>query len=100
MADLDLELRGGGPVLIYLPCWPFSLQSFLLFYPKQGVGGTQAPPLDPPLLSVLRKVCVELVLFEDVCESHFLFNFLKMWYTVNQNCLNLLIQKGVTRHEF
>ena len=32
MADPDLELRG-GPVLIFLPCWPFSLQSFLLFLP-------------------------------------------------------------------
>ena len=35
VADPDLELRGGGgPVLIYLPWRPFSLQSFLLFYPK------------------------------------------------------------------
>ena len=38
VADPDLELRGGGgggwAVLIYLPCRPFSLQSFLLFYPK------------------------------------------------------------------
>ena len=25
---------GGGAVLIYLPCRPFSLQSFLFFYPK------------------------------------------------------------------
>ena len=25
---------GGGKVLIYFPCRPFSLQSFLLFYPK------------------------------------------------------------------
>ena len=37
--DPDLELRGmgggGGGVLIYLPSWPFSLLSFLLFfYPK------------------------------------------------------------------
>ena len=31
VADLDLQLRGG---LIYLPCWLFSLWSFLLFYPK------------------------------------------------------------------
>ena len=35
MADPDLELRGGGAaVLIFLPCWPLSLQSFLLFLPK------------------------------------------------------------------
>ena len=39
VADPDLELRGlgrggGGVVLIYLPCRPFSLQSFLLFLPK------------------------------------------------------------------
>ena len=38
VADPDLELRGRGgggwAVLIFLPCWPFSLQSFLLFYPK------------------------------------------------------------------
>ena len=40
VVDPDLELRGGGggAVLIFLPCWPFSLQSFL------------APPLDPPLV--------------------------------------------------
>ena len=43
VADPDLELRGGGggAVLIYLPCRPFSLQSFLLFSPKirgNGVG--------------------------------------------------------------
>ena len=31
VADPDLEPAGG---LIYLPCWPFSLLSFLLFYPK------------------------------------------------------------------
>ena len=61
MAHPDLELRGkggggGGPVLIYLSCWPCSLQSFLLFLPKirefEGGGGrgwAGAPPLDPPL---------------------------------------------------
>ena len=60
MADPNLELRGeegedggggGGAVLIFLPCWPFSLQSFLLFLLKiRGGGG--GPPLDSPLLSV------------------------------------------------
>ena len=43
VADPDLELRGwwggGGAVLIYLSCRPFSLQSFLLFLPKIGGGG-------------------------------------------------------------
>ena len=47
VADPDLELRegggGGGAVLIYLPCWPFSLQSFLLFFTqnkgRRGGGG-------------------------------------------------------------
>ena len=29
-----LSQEGGGPVFIFLPCWPFSLQSFLLFLPK------------------------------------------------------------------
>ena len=33
VADPDLELRGGGAVFT-LPCWPYSLLSFLLFYPK------------------------------------------------------------------
>ena len=52
-ADPDLELRG-GPVLIYLPWRPFSLQSFLLFLPKirgggGGGAGPQALSLDPPL---------------------------------------------------
>ena len=50
MADPDLELRGGGGgVLIYLPWWPFSFQSFLLFLPKIRGGG---PLLDPPLGSI------------------------------------------------
>ena len=39
MADPDLELKRGGAVLIYLPCRPFSLQSFLLFSPKIRGGG-------------------------------------------------------------
>ena len=38
MADPDLELRGvgggGGGGLIYLPCWLFSLLSFLHFLPQ------------------------------------------------------------------
>ena len=55
VADPDLELRGGGgPVLIYLPCRPFSLQSFLLFLPKIRGGPRPpppAPPLDPPLIT-------------------------------------------------
>ena len=42
VADPDL-----GEVLIYLPCWPFSLQSFLLFSPK--IRGEGAGPLDLPL---------------------------------------------------
>ena len=44
VADPDLELwgGGGGAVLIYLPCWPFSLQSFLLFLPK--IRGGAGPP--------------------------------------------------------
>ena len=50
VADPDLELRGGGPVLIYLPCRRFSLQWFLLFLPKiRGARTPRAPPLDPPL---------------------------------------------------
>ena len=32
----------GGSVLIYLPCWPFSLKSFLLFLPKIKGGGEGA----------------------------------------------------------
>ena len=60
-ADPDLELRGGGggegAVLFYLPCWPFSLQSFLLLLPKiRGEPGPPgAPPLDLPLNSVNRQ---------------------------------------------
>ena len=38
VVDPDLELGGAG-VLIYLPCWPFSLLSFLLFLPKIRGGG-------------------------------------------------------------
>ena len=57
MADPDLELRGRGgrgeggrAVLIYLPCWPFSIQSFLLFLPK--ITGGPGPPLDTPLILI------------------------------------------------
>ena len=48
VADPDLELRGGGggAVLIYLPCPPFSLQSFLLFLPK--IRGGPGPPGPSP----------------------------------------------------
>ena len=46
MVEPDVELRGRG-VLMYLPCWRFSLLSFLLFPPKimggGGVGGTWPP---------------------------------------------------------
>ena len=53
VADPDLELSGGGgggAVLIYLPWWPFSFQSFLLFLPKiRGDRTPRAPPLDQPL---------------------------------------------------
>ena len=43
VADPALELRGGGGgVLIYLPCRPFSLQSFLLFF-TQNKGGRGGP---------------------------------------------------------
>ena len=41
VVDPDLEIRG-GPVLIYLPCRPFSLQSFLHFLPK--IRGGAGPP--------------------------------------------------------
>ena len=44
MADPDLELGGGGGVLINLPCWPFSFLSFLLFTQNK-----ERPPLEPPL---------------------------------------------------
>ena len=37
--------------MIYLPCWPFPLQSFLLFLPK--IRGPQASPLDPPLAKIV-----------------------------------------------
>ena len=40
---LALEGGGGGAVLIYLPCPPFSLQSFLLFSPKIRGGGGPGP---------------------------------------------------------
>ena len=47
-ADPDLEQRGGGggggSVMIFLPCWTFSLQSFLISY-----FFTRAPPQDPLL---------------------------------------------------
>ena len=48
VADPDLELRGrgGGAVLIYLLCWPFSLQSFLIFWPK--IRGCPGPPGPSP----------------------------------------------------
>ena len=59
VADPDLELRGGGGggvcVLVYLPCWPLSLQSFLLFLPKiRGGRRPRAPPLDLPLFHVYQ----------------------------------------------
>ena len=49
VADPDLELRGGkgGGGLIFLPCWPFPISSFLSKI-REG-RGPQAPPLDPPL---------------------------------------------------
>ena len=44
MADPDLELReGGGAVLTFLSCWPFSLQLFLFFLPKIRGGGGPGP---------------------------------------------------------
>ena len=44
VADRDLEGGGGGgPVLIYLPCRPFSLQSFLLFFTQNKGGGARPP---------------------------------------------------------
>ena len=54
VADPDLELKGGSAgggrvVLIYLQCWLFSLQSFLLFLPKIA-GGPGHPPDPPPIL--------------------------------------------------
>ena len=36
---IDIILRSGGPVLTYLSCRPFSLQSFFLFLPKIRGGG-------------------------------------------------------------
>ena len=58
VADPDLELREGGggvggPVLIYLPCRPFSLQSFLLFLPKIRGGGAGPPGPSPRSATVL-----------------------------------------------
>ena len=56
VADPDLELRG-VPVLIYLPCWPFSLHSFLVFFFTQnkrgGGGGGGVGPLDLVLADIL-----------------------------------------------
>ena len=54
VADPDLELKGGSAgggraVLIYLHCWLFSLQSFVLFLPKIA-GGPGHPPDPPPIL--------------------------------------------------
>ena len=48
VADPDLELKGWGggggvAVLIYLPCRPFSLQSFLFFSQNKGGGGPPGP---------------------------------------------------------
>ena len=34
---------GGGVVLIYLPCWPFSLLSFLLLLSKIRAGPCPSP---------------------------------------------------------
>ena len=52
MADTELEIgsgggggRGVGMVLIFLPCWPFSVQSFLPFMPK--IRGGHAASLGP-----------------------------------------------------
>ena len=42
-----IQTLSGGAVLTYLPCRPFSLQSFLLFLPKIRWGG--GAPLGPPL---------------------------------------------------
>ena len=38
----DFELKGGGGGAIYLPCWPFSLLTFLLFLPKIRAGGLRS----------------------------------------------------------
>ena len=58
VADPDLELRGRGGggylVLIYSPCWRFSLQSFLLFLLKIR----RAPGPSPRSATVLPWVCV------------------------------------------
>ena len=44
VADPDLKLKGRGAVLIYLPCWLFSLLSFLLFFTKNKGGGGGSSP--------------------------------------------------------
>ena len=44
--SLELCRRAVLTVLIYLPCWPFSIQSFFLTQNNRGPG----PPLDPPLI--------------------------------------------------
>ena len=66
VADPDLELGGGGGgVLIFLPCWPFTLQSFLLFVAK--IRGAWAPPLDLPLISPMYNCWLRKVLNREWC---------------------------------
>ena len=51
--------RQVGGVLIFLPCWPFSLQSFLLLFSQNKGGGGRGPrdsPLDPLLANVDKDV--------------------------------------------
>ena len=89
MADPDLELRGvGGAVLIFLPCWSFSLQSFL-FLPKiRGGGGPghSSPRSATDVWNV--KTSVRLV-------ASFLFNIIRwldcdgMWHGTLNNAIQV-----------
>ena len=55
VADPNIELGviAVGAVLFHLPCWLFSLLSFVLFLPNiRGVCTPLAPPIDLPLLKL------------------------------------------------
>ena len=67
---------GGGAVLIFLPCRPFSLRSFLLFLPK--IRGARAPPLDPPLwrarMMTTQHICRHFRALYGACSKYILLH--------------------------
>ena len=90
--------------MIYLPYWPFSLLSFLLFF-NQNKGGREASPraapLDPPLILSKKSVRVHLgrVVRKPVnvnpglnVNCSITLSYLKMFFTSDVWCSLRLLQ--------